>query len=197
MNFNPSSNQRHGICISEKQLQLSNILRLLWEQHVYWTRFAISGIVFNTPDADQSSQRLLQNPEDFAAVLAPLYGEDTAARFAKLFTSHLTIAAQLITELKNGDRIKAAQTERSWYQNADQIAAFLAQINPYWSMREWQDMLYNHLRMTKNEAVALISEDYAASVALFDRIEHQALMMADAMTTGIMRQFFNNDLRLQ
>lgn len=197
MNYNPSSDQRHAKCISEKQLQLNNIMRLLWEQHVYWTRFAISGIVFNTPDADQSSQRLLQNPKDFADVLAPLYGEDTAARFAELFTSHLTIAAQLVTELKNGDRVKAAQTERSWYQNADQIAAFLAQINPYWSVREWQDMLYSHLRMTKNEAVALISEDYAASVALFDRIEQEALKMADAMTSGIMRQFFNDDLRWQ
>lgn len=164
-------------------------MRLLWEQHVYWTRLVISGIVFDSPDLQQSSARLLKNPRDFADVLEPYYGKKAAAKFTELFTSHLTIAAQLVTELKEGNKAKAAQTERSWYENASQIARFLAEINPYWSMREWKEMLYSHLRMTKNEAAAFLSKDYAASVAVFDKIEQEALEMADTMTRGIVAQF--------
>lgn len=173
------------------EMMLSNQMRLLWEQHVYWTRLLISGIVFGSPDVEQTKARLLLNPSDFAAAFSQFYGREAAGEFADLFTSHLTIAAQLVTEAKAGNNAEAAATERSWYQNADQIAAFLADLNPYWNMREWQEMLYDHLAMTKAEAVAFITGNYAESVAVFDRIELEALEMADRMTEGILSQFPN------
>lgn len=197
MNLYPLENQPNFGCISGTELQLNNQMRLLWEQHVFWTRLAISGIVFASPDSQQSSARLLRNPKDFATALEPYYGKESMDKFADLFTSHLTIAAQLVTELKNGDTVKAAQTEKNWYENADQIAAFLAQINPHWNMREWQEMLYNHLHMTKNEVAAFLSKDYETSVSIFDKIEQEALEMADIMTGGLMAQFYNSVTYMQ
>lgn len=168
---------------------LSNQMRLLWEQHVYWTRLVISGIVFASPDVSQSTARLLRNPGDFAAALTPFYGAGAMAEFTELFTSHLTIASQLVSELKVGAPRKAEELERRWYENANQIAEFFASANPCWSLSEWQEMLYSHLDMTKNEAAAFLSRDYAASVEIFDRIEQEALEMADMMTGGIVQQF--------
>jgi len=52
-------------------------------------------------------------------------------------------------------------------------------------------MLYAHLAMTKAEAVAFITGNYAESVAVFDRIELEALEIADRMTEGILSQFPN------
>lgn len=181
-------NERERGCISRSELQLNNMMRLLWEQHVYWTRLVISGIVFDSPDIKQSTARLLRNPGDFADALMPFFGEKEMTKFKELFTSHLTIAAQLVSELKAGERANAMETERRWYENANQIAVFLAGINRYWSMRRWQEMMYNHLNMTKNEAAAFLAKDYAASVSIFDRIEDEALEMADMMTRGIVRQ---------
>lgn len=179
-----------GRCISENELWLNNQLRLLWEQHVFWTRLVISGIVFDSPDLEASNARLLRNPEDFAAVLGIFFGKETAARFAELFTEHLMIAGDLVTAAKNGDNAKVLAEEKKWYENADQIAAFLAGINPYWPLRSWQEMMYRHLAMTKQEAVDFISKNYTASVEVFDRIEQEALEMADCMTRGI-RLFFS------
>lgn len=188
MNRCPSEAQRECRCISRKELELNNQMRLLWEQHVYWTRLAISGIVFASPDLEQSTERLLRNPGDFAAVLTPFYGERAMAKFTELFTAHLTIAAQLVSELKAGNSRKAAETERRWYENANQIAGFFAAVNPCWSLRRWQEMLYSHLSMTKKEAAAFLSGNYAESVSIFDCIEKRALEMADVMTRGIIRQ---------
>ena len=79
--------------ISIAQADLNNYLRLLWEQHIVWTRLTILSIVFDLPDLDLVTNRLLRNPKDFEALLMPLYGDSAASRFEELLTSHLTIAA--------------------------------------------------------------------------------------------------------
>ena len=177
---------------SRAEETLSNHMRLLWEQHVYWTRMVILSIAFGLPDADSVTSRLLHNPKDFEAVFKTFYGEEIAAKFAELFTNHLTIAAELVKAAKDNNSAAAADAEKRWYANADQIAAFLSSINPYWSAQEWQKMLYDHLAMTKAEAVDILTQKYSDSIAMFENIEREALTMADIMTMGIVRQFPRN-----
>lgn len=175
--------------ISMKSLMLMNTLRTLWFEHVMWTRSFITGTAFDTPDLEASTKRLLQNPSDFAKVLRPFYGEQKASQFEMLLTDHLMIAAQLVNAAKAGDTKTANEQRIKWYANADAIASFLSSINPFWSAKIWQTMLYDHLKMTENEAVYLLTGKYAESVAEFDRIEDQALKMADYMAQGIINQF--------
>lgn len=175
--------------ISRAEQALSNHMRLLWEQHVYWTRMVILSMAFDLPDVEFVTNRLLHNPKDFEAALRPFYGEDLAAKFAELFTSHLTIAAELVKAAKADDSAAAADAEKRWYANADQIAVFLGSINPFWSAQEWQKMLYDHLAMTKAEAVNILTQKYADSIRIFENIEQEALVMADMMTQGIAKQF--------
>lgn len=148
-------------------------------------------MAFDLPDVDLVTNRLLRNPEDFEALLRPLYGERIASGFADLLTSHLVIAAELVNAAKEGDSEAAAEAEARWYENADEIAAFLGSINPYWSAQQWRNMLYDHLALTKAEAVSILTGNYEESIALFDQIERQALGMADLMTAGIVQQFPN------
>ncbi|MGI6213394.1 MAG: acetylglutamate kinase [Christensenellales bacterium] len=175
--------------LSCRQLQLAFTIRRLWMEHVFWTRLTIESIVFNLPDLDATSNRLLENPGDFAKILAPLYGEKTTMRFKQLFTEHLLIAAQLVNAAKAGDTAEAEKQRALWYQNAEQIAEFLASINPCWSKSEWKELLFDHLRMTENEAGFMIQGQYQDSIKGYDQIQAEALVMADVMTTGILRQF--------
>lgn len=186
---NNASNTPVVMGITRSQLELNNIVRSLWEQHIFWTRIVIAAMVYDQPDVNDVTARLLRNPKDFAQALRPFYSEKTLSRFTELFTAHLVIAAQLVAAAKEGDTAKAEQAEKDWYANADQIAAFLASINPFWSERTWKDLLYEHLRMTKDEAVALLTGEYEKAITLLDAIEQQALKMADVMTAGIIRQF--------
>ncbi len=177
--------------ISKAELHLNNHLRMLWEQHVFWTRLVLLSIAHDLPDLELVSNRLLQNPKHFEAALKPFYGDAVAAKFAELLTEHLTIAAELVKAAKANDSRKATDAERRWYANADEIAAFLASINPHWSENEWRRMLHDHLAMTKTEAVDLLTHNDADSISIVDKIEQEALQMADIMTQGIVKQFPN------
>lgn len=174
-------------CITRQELQLSNTLRRLWVEHVMWTRSFIISTAANLGDLDAVTKRLLQNPVDFSNVLRPLYGGQRAKRFEELFTDHLLIAAQLAA--KEGNAGAVSEQRSKWYVNAEDIATFLSEINPYWNKMNWQSMLFDHLRMTENEAVQYLTRQYAASIDQYDSIQEQALKMADVMTFGIINQF--------
>lgn len=172
-------------------MDLNNALRLLWEQHIVWTRLTILSMVFGLPDVDLVTNRLLRNPKDFGELLRPLYGDRVASRFTDLFTNHLVIAAELVKAAKAGDNVASEDAEKRWYANADEIAAFLGSINPYWSAEQWKNMMHEHLALTKAEAVNMLTGKYEEGITVFDQIEKQALEMADMMTLGIMQQFHN------
>lgn len=156
---------------------------------MFWTRLTVNSIVDSLPDVKEATERLLRNPTDFADVLALVYGTAIANEFARLLRDHLTIAAELVNDLKSGNTQAAADANRRWHENADAIAEFLSRINPNWSRAEWQHMLYEHLRLLNIEVAARLAKDYAKNAAISNEIESQALEMADVMTTGIVRQF--------
>lgn len=185
----PGYRGRRGSGISRRELELSNHIRLLWEEHVFWTRLTIISMVHGLPDVSLVTDRLLKNPVDFEEALGPFYGQGIARTFAELLADHLTIAAELVDAAIEGDAARAADAERRWYENADDIARFLGSINPCWSEAGWRTMLHEHLALTKSEAVSQITGDFQESIRLFDEIEEQALEMADLMVRGIVRQF--------
>jgi len=164
-------------------------MRRLWIEHVLWTRLFIESTAFNLPDLEPVTNRLLQNPVDFANELRPLYGEQTASQFKQLLTDHLLIAAQLVNAAKAGNTSEAEKQRKRWYSNAQDIAVFLASINPWWNVSQWRNLLFEHLRMTENEAVFILTGQYENGVKEYDNIQAEALIMADVMTCGIIRQF--------
>ena len=170
-------------------IMLRQIIRELWEQHGFWTRSFIVSAVDWLEDTELVTKRLLRNPADFAAVLINFYGEQNANQFKDLLTEHLTIAADMVNNAKAGDMLRYSELKKDWFRNADEIAAFLSSINPYWNRSEWQKMLHKHLDLVESEAVTRLNRQYEKNIAVFDEIENQSLLMADYMSDGILRQF--------
>lgn len=170
-------------------IKVYNQIRKLWIEHVVWTRFFIISTAADLGDLKFVTARLLRNPADFESALKPFYGEEKAKKFNHLLTEHLTIAAQLVNAAKEGKTEAVDEAREKWYANADEIAGFLSQVNPYWSKSHWTIMLHDHLKLTETEATERLTGQYEQDVSLFDAIEDQALTMADDMADGIIRQF--------
>lgn len=189
---NEDSHERHDHDpkkFTKSQVRLINIFRKLWEQHDVWTRLTIMSIAFSLPDFRPVIMRLLRNTVDFGRVFNIYYGREIASEFSNLLTAHLVIAEQIVVAAKAGDNQAGAQAEKRWYQNADEIAAFLARINPFQSEEEWREMMHKHLKLVNAEAVYILTGNYSAGVAVYDEIEKQTLQMADMMAEGIFEQF--------
>ena len=178
-------------CACNRQ-DIINKIRKLWSQHVYWTRFFIISTAEELQDLKYVTDRLLENPGDFAKVLRMFYGDKKANEFKKLLTEHLQIAGELVNADKDKNTVKADGLRKKWYANADDIAEFLSVINPYWSRQKWHDMMYSHLNMTEKEAGFRLQKEYPKDIEMFESIEKEALEMGDYMASGIMRQFCCN-----
>jgi len=168
---------------------LGMAMRKLWEDHIMWTRNYIISAVDNLSDVNKVAARLMKNQEDIGNAIKPYYGDAAGNKLTDLLKTHIMDAGELVKAAKANDAAAANMAEKKWYMNADDIVNFLTGANPNWTKSAMTDMLYGHLKLTKTEAVARISKDYDADIAAFDQIHSNALMMADMLTMGIIKQF--------
>jgi hypothetical protein len=160
-------------------------MRMLWEDHITWTRLAIVSLATNLPDTNSTVERLLQNQVDIGNAVKPYYGDAAGDQLAALLKDHIVLAAELINAAKTGDSSAVEQAKALWYVNGDEIGAFLSSANPTrWSDAEMKSMMREHLDLTLNEAVHYLTGDYQASVADYDEIHRQILLMAFAVSGG-------------
>ncbi|WP_144510357.1 hypothetical protein [Bacillus sp. FJAT-22090] len=187
--LNKITNFSQQIYISKATVDFESMNRLLWLEHVNWTRMTITSIVFHLPDIQSVQERLLQNATDLGNCILPFYGYQIASRYAQLIKEHLVLAAELVTAAVKGDTKEADLKEKEWYRNADDIATFLSSINPYLTKAGVQQMFYMHLSLTKYEAICMIKKNYKEDIKVFDQIEAEALEMADMISKAIVMQF--------
>ncbi|MDD2519215.1 MAG: acetylglutamate kinase [Bacilli bacterium] len=192
---NDSYLRHEGLIKNITFLNLSNELRRLWEEHIIWTKLTIMALASDAPDTRLVTNRLLKNADDFGHLFAFFYDESIAEHFKSLIRDHLTIAADLVVAAKKGDNNSVKIIDDKWHKNADEIARFMNSINPYFNETDIKNMFYNHLELTKNEAVAILTNKYEEAIKIFDEIEIQALMMSDMFLEGFARQFSNQIIR--
>ncbi len=169
--------------------ELHQAMRKLWSDHVVWTRQYIVSAILVDPSANAASARLLKNQEDLGNAIAPYYGSAAGAKLTDLLKQHILIAVDLVSAAKAGDKAKQTDADTRWHKNAADIASFLSGANPNWSRQALLDMLNQHLSLTTQEAVNRLQQKWDDDVRSFDAVFSQAMMMADALSDCIVKQF--------
>ncbi|WP_404802049.1 glycosyltransferase [Bacillus tianshenii] len=180
-----SQNQK----LSESAVQLKGDLRKLWIDHTIWTRNYIVSALADLDDKDKVLERLLKNQEDIGKAIQPFYGKDAGDKLTLLLKNHILIAGKIVDAAKKGDQAAVNKHNKEWYQNADDIAKFLSQANPNWKEQDLKDLLYMHLALVTDDVVARIKKDWDAEIIAFDKGEEHIIVLADALSDGIVKQF--------
>lgn len=186
---NWNENDKRPCLNPAKQMSLMNSMRLAWSQHVYWTRMLLISIAERLKDQSAVTARLMKNPGDIANVFAMFYSQSVASTIAALLNEHLQIGAELITALRDKRISDANALDAKWYINADRMAEAFSRINPYYKKEDVRKMLYSHLDHTKQEVGMRLSGNYSADIAAFDKVENEAMMMANYFADGLIKQF--------
>jgi len=165
-------------------------MRKLWEDHVTWTRLYIVSAAAGLPDTQATANRLLDNQRDIGNAVAEFYGKDAGDKLTALLRDHILIAADLVGAAKAGDNAKVTTLNKKWHDNADEIATFLHGANPKnWPLDTLKGAMKTHLDQTLDEATHRLKGDYAADIKDYDMIVKHILMMADVLSSGIIKQF--------
>ncbi len=173
-----------------KKMAFQNAMRMLWEDHITWTRLFLVSTLANLPDKDAATQRLLQNQADIGNAVKSFYGDAAGEKLTVLLKEHITTAAEVVAAAQADDKAKLGDASKRWYVNADEIAAFLSGANPKnWPAAEMKTMMREHLDLTTAEVVARLQGDWAADIAAYEKIHEQILKMADMLSSGIINQF--------
>jgi hypothetical protein len=173
----------------EKEITLRQEMRKLWTDHTVWTRGYIIASLNGTFDADVAAARLLKNQDDIGRAIGSFYGAEAGDQLTALLKEHIIIATTLINAHKIHDTGAFDAANAKWKVNADQIANFLAKANPALPQSELRAMMQKHLETTTKEVVARQNKDWAGDAAAYDAVYEHILLMADALSAGIMKQF--------
>ena len=176
--------------LTSRELQLRDGMRKLWEDHITWTRLAIVSFAAGLPDFDLTAQRLLRNQVDIGNAIKPYYGRRAGNQLTALLKEHIAGAVEVLKAAKSGDTASFDAAKAAWYRNGDQIARFLSRANPRnWPFGDVRALMRGHLDLTIDEAAARLQGDFAADIRAYDRVHQHILMFADALSSGIVKQF--------
>jgi hypothetical protein len=183
-----TANQTAGVPASHVVLRQN--MRLLWVQHMEWTRMAVVDFASGSAGFSASADRLLQNQADIGASIQPYYGRAAADRLTQLLRSHITNFVALFQAAKAKDDAAYRSAKRAVYANAQEIADFLAKADPkHWPQQAMRAMLKGHIDQTIAYGSDQLAGKYARSIAGYDRAESHMLMLADALSSGIIKAF--------
>lgn len=169
--------------------KLHQDMRRLWTDHVVWTRAYVVAAVGDQPDAAAAAARLMKNQEDIGAAVGSIYGKPAGDQLTTLLKEHIAIAVDIIKFAKAGDKAAQQQAAAKWTKNGEAIAAFLSKANPNWPQAVLAEMMNKHLSTTTDEVVARLTKNWEADVRAYDAVYAHILMMADALSAGIIKQF--------
>ena len=180
---------QHGDGAHSPASNLRADMRKLWTDHTTWTRDYIIEAIGDQPDAQAAATRLLKNQEDIGKAIAAYYGNEAGDKLTALLKEHITIAVDVVKYAKAGDKANQQQADAKWKKNADDIADFLAKANPNWPKATLASLMSKHLATTTDEVVARLTKNWDADVKAYDAVYDHILVMADALTDGIIKQF--------
>jgi hypothetical protein len=173
----------HGVTDTAAHLPIGGAGRLVASA----TQAALGAVSLS--DADAAAARLLRNQDDIGNAIAPYYGDEAGHKLTDLLKQHILIAVELVGAAKAGDDDKFATQDAHWTKNAEDIASFLSGANPNWPRADVMDLLAQHLKLTKDETVAVLHKDYGKAIQVFDDIYNEILVLADTLYDGLAAQF--------
>lgn len=159
--------------------------RLLWRDLATWFREYLITLFLGAGNLELESNRLYRIPLEYGNLLRVFYGDQIAEQYITLLSNYIITFESLFTALQGNDVNVINEATMRLYQNANERAAFLARINPFWTESEWQSLMYSFTQMTIDQATTFLTGDYTRNIEIYDRILSLTSLIGDYFSEGL------------
>jgi hypothetical protein len=170
--------------------ELQQTFRDLWLGHIYWVQHATLNSAPNSlADRNAAEKEVVTNTKQIASTVTPFYGE---ARSEKLF-SLLGINYNAVREYSeataagNKNRQDAALARLA--SNADDIAVFLNEMNPFLPIDTVRGLIAAHGAHHVLQINLYKNKNYEQLEATWPMMREHVYVIADTLTTALVKQF--------
>jgi len=159
--------------------------RMLWRDLASWLRSYKVSLYGGVGNTEELSRRLFRIPLEYASILRVYFGDQPTEQFINLLTQYIAILQALFIAQINNDIDEVNRLTQQAYQNVNEIAAFLASVNPYWTQSEWTTFLTLFTTLQIQEATTFLTQDYTLNIDIFDRILSFTNIVGDYFSEGL------------
>lgn len=183
------TNNGHGLTQYGAGEELRAEMRRLWMDHISYTHDYVVSATNRLPSQQAVANRLLRNQDDIGNAIVPYYGAEAGKKLSALLRDHIMIATQVVKAAQANDKMQLSTQQQKWSANGKDIATFLAGANPNWKQADLEQMMQQHLDLLTEQVTAALTKNWEKEIDAYDRGEEHILMMADALSSGIEKQF--------
>ncbi len=171
--------------ITYGQMNLLFSIRNLWRDIATWSRAYMINRTSNLKIAEETFQRLYKIPQEFGNILQYFISYDHSVQFVQMLSQQIVLFRSLLDALIAGDTNAVNQTVQKLYRLADERAAFMAAINPFWNETVMRNLIYAFYQYTFDEVTSFLSGNYSKDIEIYDRLLHHSDTMGDYFTQGL------------
>lgn len=174
-------------CITSEQMNLIFDTIAVWFDMINWVRAFMLSRYQNVGNENEVFARLQRVQTDFVSNLKKIFGESPGLNQLQLQSgAYIDLIDSLITAQMAGNTEEIDRITRQLYQNADEMAASMASINPNWDQNQWRNRFYSNLRSTLDESTMFLTKDYARNLDIFSNLMDQAESASDYFAQGLL-----------
>jgi hypothetical protein len=122
---------------------------------------------------------------DISNMLEIIFGREISNRYSQMVSQFPIALRDLVSAQLEGNTEGMQESVDRMYLNISQRAAFLKDINPYWSETGYQNLFGSYIQHTIETANAIAARDFSRDIEIYDEITELTDQMGDTFAQGI------------
>lgn len=173
-------------CIPPNQLNLIFQSRIIWRDLATWLRAYIASKDGGLGDVEAIWEKINELLLKSSSIFSLAFGEQVAEQYLSLLINYINTLDSLIDAQVNEDTNAESEYTKQLYKNSDEMAAFLADLNPFWIEDKWKNLFYQFNQRTIEQSATFLNKDFKRNVDIFDSILNLTSVIGDYFSRGIL-----------
>jgi hypothetical protein len=173
----------------QKTFQTAVALRDLWLEHIFWVRNVSVAAIDKNDSAEAAERQAVANAQAIAASIEPFYGAGAKDSFFTLLAGHYGAVKAYLVATVADDASAQGKATQALTSNAEEIATFLSEANPYLPKDAVQGLLLAHGGHHIQQIQQLKNREYEAEAKTWEEMKKHVYQIADATADALAKQF--------